>query len=126
MGAAAAANQEDLAESMALIKDIVPGYGDGFIEACLKACNGNAQRAVNMLLEKKFPEPLAHMDPKMPKAPGHFPRTLMIDSTYCLPHTESPLHSGGVLCVSLYLLHLLSRAACEVCQSQSVRHTFCL
>lgn len=63
-----AVGKEELEENIVLIKDIAPGYGEGFIEACLVACKGNAQQAANMLLEKKFPEPLKSMDNQMARS----------------------------------------------------------
>ncbi|BDA48846.1 hypothetical protein COCOBI_12-5290 [Coccomyxa sp. Obi] len=63
--------EEERAESIALIKEIVPGYGDGFIGACLAACGGDSQRTTNMLLEGKFPQQLDVLDRQTGKAPGY-------------------------------------------------------
>ncbi|KAK9917608.1 hypothetical protein WJX75_006425 [Coccomyxa subellipsoidea] len=66
-----AAGKEELEENISLIKDIAPGYGDGFIEACLVTCKGNTQQVANMLLEKKSPEPLKSMDHQMARSARH-------------------------------------------------------
>ncbi|CAL8463281.1 g2815 [Coccomyxa elongata] len=62
--------EEQRAEDIALIKEIAPSYGDGFIGACLAACGGDSQRTTNMLLEGKFPGQLALLDRHTGKAPG--------------------------------------------------------
>ena len=70
MNAAPLQDEAQRAEDIALIKEIAPSYGDGFIGACLAACGGDSQRTTNMLLEGKFPEQLALLDRQTGKTPG--------------------------------------------------------
>lgn len=48
---------------------MLPGYGAGFISACLDACGGDPERVVHQLLEGSLPPELAALDPNMPAAP---------------------------------------------------------
>ena len=55
------------------VREVLPGYGAGFIAACLDACGGDPERAVHQLLEGTLPPELAALDPHMPAAPAANP-----------------------------------------------------
>ena len=80
MVAAPLQGEEERAGNVALIKEIAPTYGNGFINACLAACGGDSQRTTNMLLEGNFPEQLAVLDRQTGKAPGQCPCDPFIES----------------------------------------------
>ncbi|KAK9846540.1 hypothetical protein WJX81_006226 [Elliptochloris bilobata] len=67
--AAAQAQAAAQAAAIAQVQDVLPGYGAGFIAACLGACGGDPERAVHQLLEGTLPQELASLDPHMPAAP---------------------------------------------------------
>jgi len=52
------------------VREVLPGYGAGFVGACLDACGGDAERVVHQLLEGSLPAELAALDPHMPAVPA--------------------------------------------------------
>ena len=58
---------------MLQVREVLPGYGAGFIAACLDACGGDPERVVHQLLEGTLPPELAALDPHMPAAPAANP-----------------------------------------------------
>jgi activating signal cointegrator complex subunit 2 len=68
-GGGGVANDEGVsAEQMSLIsqvRDLLPDYGEGFIAACLDSVQGDAERAINALLEGSLPDDVATLDPGM-------------------------------------------------------------
>ena len=45
---------------------MLPGYGDGFLAACLDAAGGRPESVIDQLLEGALPPEVAHLDPQMP------------------------------------------------------------
>ena len=42
-------------EQLAKIHEVLPGYGDGFLTACLHAAGGDSARVITQLLEGSLP-----------------------------------------------------------------------
>ena len=72
---------------------MLPGYGDGFLSACLDAAGGRPESVIDQLLEGALPPEVAHLDPQMPLS--HRAETLH-------PHVKGK-GKAGMLCVLLAL-----------------------
>ncbi|KAI9487645.1 MAG: hypothetical protein EXX96DRAFT_628684 [Benjaminiella poitrasii] len=47
------------------VQELFPDLGDGFIEACLKACNNDVELMITRLLNDTLPDTVRHLDRKM-------------------------------------------------------------
>lgn len=53
------------------MREVLPGYGEGFLAACLDAAGQDSERVMHQLLEGALPPELARLDPRMPaRAPA--------------------------------------------------------
>ena len=51
----ALAGDKERAAMLQQIHEVLPGYGDGFLVACLDSCGYNAERVIAQLLEGTLP-----------------------------------------------------------------------
>lgn len=64
-GIAQQPQQQHLDDSIAQILEVLPGYGRGFLAACLDASDDDPRQVIHQLLEGSLPKHLGKMDPHL-------------------------------------------------------------